>query len=142
MNSPVCDPLIPIIPSPPPSETARAIAPPDTPAIGAPMTGVVRSNQRVSGVRITYQFCPVAPYRECPSLHGDAGEDLLSVAVIRRGGAWTASLGSSRTATRPRSSGAPSKLASRLLRPDPTHPALAASYGTSAEAYAWKSPNS
>ena len=53
----MCEPLIPIIPSPPASETARAIAPPDTPAIGAPMTGVVRSNQRVSGVLITGSSC-------------------------------------------------------------------------------------
>ena len=39
-NSAECAPLMPIIPRPPPSETARASAPPDTPAIGAPMIGV------------------------------------------------------------------------------------------------------
>src|SRR3712207_3249524 len=61
-NPALCRPLTPIIPRPPASETARASAPPETPAIGAPMTGVVRSNQRVSGVRITR-----------PSLRGRSG---------------------------------------------------------------------
>src|SRR4051794_32595637 len=45
------------MPSPPPCETARASSPPETPAIGAPMTGVVRSNQRVSGVLIMTPSC-------------------------------------------------------------------------------------
>src|SRR3954467_3489892 len=56
-NSAECAPLMPIIPSPPPRETARASSPPDTPAIGAPMIGVERSNQRVSGVLITRPSC-------------------------------------------------------------------------------------
>jgi hypothetical protein len=56
-NSALVAPLTPIIPRPPPSETARASAPPATPAIGAPMIGVVRSNQRVSGVLITRSSC-------------------------------------------------------------------------------------
>ena len=56
-NSALCAPLTPIIPRPPACDTARASAPPDTPAIGAPMTGVVRSNQRVSGVLITRSSC-------------------------------------------------------------------------------------
>src|SRR3954447_5266113 len=56
-NSAECAPLMPIIPRPPPRETARASSPPDTPAIGAPMIGVERSNQRVSGVLITRPSC-------------------------------------------------------------------------------------
>ncbi len=51
-------PLTPIIPSPPAADTALASSPPLTPAIGAPMTGVRRSNQRVSGVRITRPWSP------------------------------------------------------------------------------------
>src|SRR3712207_3069938 len=58
-NSAPCRPLTPIIPSPPPAETARAIAPPATPAIGAPMTGVVRPRRRVSEVVITGSSCPL-----------------------------------------------------------------------------------
>src|SRR3712207_3501282 len=60
-NPAVCRPLTPIMPRPPASETARGSAPPETPAIGAPMTGVVRSNQRVSDVVITDPSCPAGP---------------------------------------------------------------------------------
>src|SRR3954471_13235840 len=56
-KSAVWRPLTPIIPRPPACATARASAPPDTPAIGAPMIGVDRSNQRVSGVVITDPSC-------------------------------------------------------------------------------------
>src|SRR3712207_9330194 len=56
----------PIIPRPPPSETARASAPPATPAIGAPTTGAAREKVRVSGVRITPPSRPLRPSQVGP----------------------------------------------------------------------------
>src|SRR4051794_25332726 len=52
-NSAEGAPLIPVIPTPPPRETARASSSPDTPAIAAPLIGAARSNQPASGGLIT-----------------------------------------------------------------------------------------
>src|SRR4051794_2974736 len=76
-NSAECAPLIPIIPRPPPRDTARAISPPDTPVIGAPMIGVERSNQRVSGVLITGSSCP-------RSLRERAAGDVAAARFVRQ----------------------------------------------------------
>src|SRR3954468_332960 len=70
-KSAVWRPLTPIIPRPPACATARTSAPPDTPAIGAPMIGVDRSNQRVSGVVITGTSC------RCPARSPSEGILLL-----------------------------------------------------------------